>query len=130
MLKRIPIVVGCAIATTTATGSLAAPPSFAKDIVPIFRANCTACHMASDEPETFSLAPSSAYAELQKQSFESGLARVQPGKPEQSYLVHKLRGTQAKVGGKGEQMPLGGAPLPAEAVAKITDWIAAGAPNN
>ena len=49
----------------------------------------------------------------------SGLA-VEPGKPAESLLIKKLKGTA------GERMPLKRPPLPAESIAKIEKWIAEG----
>ena len=51
------------------------------------------------------------------------LLRVEPGNPDDSYLVQKIEGT-ASVGG---QMPLGGPELSDEAIAAIRQWIADGA---
>jgi hypothetical protein len=59
-----------------------------------------------------------------------GMMRVLPFKPDSSYLVHKIQGTQATVGGSGGRMPLGGTPLSAEQITLIRAWIAAGAKNN
>lgn len=52
------------------------------------------------------------------------LFRVEPGHPDDSYLVHKLEGTQAV----GERMPQGQSPLSPETIAVIRQWIADGAP--
>jgi hypothetical protein len=38
-------------------------------------------------------------------STQSPLLRVYPGRPSQSYLWHKMLGTQGTVGGSGERMP-------------------------
>ncbi len=58
------------------------------------------------------------------------MMRVRPGQPDQSYLVHKIQGTQASAGGTGNRMPLGGTPLTQAQIDTIRDRIAAGAPNN
>ena len=55
------------------------------------------------------------------------LSYVEPGEPENSYLVHKLRGTQASVGGAGSPMPLGG-DLSEAQIVTIEAWIEDGAP--
>ncbi len=52
------------------------------------------------------------------------LLRVNPGNPDQSYIVQKIQGTAA-VGGR---MPLGQAALPQDRIDLIRSWIAAGAP--
>jgi hypothetical protein len=55
---------------------------------------------------------------------EPPLGRVQPGNPNDSYLIHKLEGTQ-NVGGR---MPLGGTPLSTADIAVVRQWILNGAP--
>jgi hypothetical protein len=51
------------------------------------------------------------------------LKRIDPGNPDGSYLLQKVRGT-----GANGQMPLSGAPLSAAQIQLIVDWINAGAP--
>jgi hypothetical protein len=53
---------------------------------------------------------------------------VEPGNPEGSYLIYKLAGTHAGVGGMGQQMPRGRDPLDDDVQERITLWIAQGAP--
>jgi hypothetical protein len=57
---------------------------------------------------------------------------VEPGRPEKSYLVNKLRGTQSSVGGLAERMPppTAGEPLTEEEILSIEAWISSGAPND
>jgi hypothetical protein len=52
--------------------------------------------------------------------------RVEPGDPDNSYLIHKLEGTQTV----GTQMPQGGPFLNQATIDMIRDWISDGAPNN
>lgn len=52
------------------------------------------------------------------------LRRVEPGSPDTSYLIDKLEGTQTS----GDRMPQGQAPLSADTIAVIRQWIADGAP--
>jgi hypothetical protein len=59
-----------------------------------------------------------------------GLAVVEPGDPQASYLVHKLRGTAASVGGFGNPMPPSDEPLTEAQILAIEAWIASGAPND
>jgi hypothetical protein len=47
------------------------------------------------------------------------------GDPENSYLVHKLRGQRIV----GERMPLGRTPLPDSLIEAVGAWISAGAPD-
>jgi len=54
------------------------------------------------------------------------LDRVEPGDPDNSYLIHKLEGTQSV----GTRMPQGGPFLDQATIDMIRQWIADGAPNN
>jgi mono/diheme cytochrome c family protein len=102
--------------------------SFTRDIVPILKSRCVACHMSGDEQGALALAPKLAYDSLVNvPSTESALPRVKPGAPEESYLVLKLEGTHLTRGGKGVQMPMGSSPLSRETLDRIRAWIAAGA---
>lgn len=124
------------IALPLALGALSAahaaePVSFAKDIVPVLKTRCVMCHLTGQEPGNMKLAPKAAYATLVGvKATETALNRVEPGKPDDSYLVRKLEGTHVAAGGTGERMPTGGAPLPPEQMAAIRAWIAQGAQNN
>ena len=51
------------------------------------------------------------------------MLRVEPGNPDDSYLIQKIEGTAA-VGGR---MPLGGQALPPDTIAAIRQWITDGA---
>lgn len=105
--------------------------SFERDIVPVLRDNCASCHLTGQEPGGMKLHPRGAYASLvDVPSAESPLARVKPGKPGESYLMHKLDGTHLDVGGQGERMPFGFPPLADEVRTRIRAWIAAGARKN
>lgn len=55
---------------------------------------------------------------------------VEPGKPDVSYGLHKLKGNQASVGGKGGAMPFGEPRAARERVDALERWIGNGAPNN
>lgn len=114
-----------------ATSSAAEPVSFARDLVPVFRSSCAACHLTGQEGGKLKLFPAAAYASLVNvPATTSGLLRVKPGAPEHSYLLKKLDGTHLDAGGEGVRMPFGAAPLAPEIVLKIRAWIQAGAPNN
>lgn len=114
-----------------ATGAQADLVSFAGEIVPTLRAQCATCHMTGEEPGGMKLYPSAAYQSLvQVPSVSSPLLRVAPGKPQDSYLLHKLQGTHLEVSGAGVQMPFGQPPLSEETLRLIRQWIEQGAPNN
>jgi hypothetical protein len=105
--------------------------SFKKDLQPVFTANCVVCHQGSQAPGGLSLEPGVAYRNLVKApSTESSLSRVDPGAPDKSYLLNKLQGTQAQVGGSGAQMPYGASPLSSAQIGLLQQWVSAGAPDN
>ena len=53
---------------------------------------------------------------------------IDPGNPDHSYAVLKIRGTASGVGGVATRMPLNARPLSDEDQAIIESWILAGAP--
>jgi hypothetical protein len=107
---------------------------FARDVQPIFTDNCalSGCHAGTSPQQGQNLSQGLAYQSIVNvpANERAGMMRVQPFVPDSSYLVHKIQGTQAGVGGSGGQMPLGGAPLSQSQVDVIRAWIAAGAKNN
>jgi len=105
------------------------PVSFEADVQPIFDENCVTCHQSSGAPQGLVLEDGKSWHSLlHGRSAESKLALVAPGRPDESYLFHKLAGTQTRTG-SGAQMPPGD-PLAPDKVAIVQRWIAAGAPNN
>ena len=111
-------------AAAAAAGSV-----FQTEIAPLLASNCATCHLTGEEAGNISLIPDKAIASLVNVPAKGapGQVRVVPGDPDNSYLIHKLEGTHVKVGGSGTQMPMGAAPLPAEQIAKIRQWIKDGA---
>jgi hypothetical protein len=91
--------------------------SFARDIAPVLAANCTNCHGTMRPRENFSLINFTA---LLKGG--DGGPPIVPGKPEESLIVKKLKGT-----GGGQRMPVGRDPLSTDVMAKIEKWILEGA---
>jgi hypothetical protein len=89
---------------------------------------CTVCHAGAAAPTGLRLDEGSSYGLLvgvaSRES--SGTLRVAPGRPDDSYLIHKLEGRAAV----GARMPLGGPFLDDATVAVIREWIARGAQNN
>lgn len=120
------LLLACAAAQSADT------PSFRNDIQPLLNAQCVFCHVTGAENGGLNLGGRKAYGALTSPSTESALARVAPGNPDRSYLVHKLRGTQLTVGGSGLRMPMTDPPTPIDArqLDLIVKWIAAGAPDN
>jgi OmcA/MtrC family decaheme c-type cytochrome len=62
-------------------------------------------------------------------SGQASMSLVEPGAPEASYLVYKLRGDATSAGGSGLPMPTDGL-LDAADIAAIEAWILNGAPND
>ena len=93
----------------------------------VFTPICTQCHIGANAPQSLRLDAANSYALLVgvPSNEVPGLMRVNPGNPDQSYIVQKISGTAA-VGGR---MPLGQAPLPQDRIDLIRSWIAAGAPS-
>jgi hypothetical protein len=104
-------------------------PTFSSIAQTILVPSCatSACHGGSSPNNTPALDADLAYAQLVGvPSTQSSLNLVEPGHPEQSYLVVKLRGTMSAYGGWGEQMPVG-SPLSEEDLSAIEAWITNGA---
>ncbi len=91
--------------------------SFANDLAPVFVKHCVGCHGLGRRPS----------GRLDLNTFQ-GLLRggesgppVVPGKPAESMLIKKLKGT-----GGGQQMPARADPLPDNVIAMIEKWIEEG----
>ena len=98
------------------------------DIQPIWDQSCTSgCHPGNDS--MLSLEPDYAWKTMVGiPSVEVPLMdRVEPGEPDQSYLVHKIEDTHLSVGGMGFAMPNFSDLLAEEELELVRDWIAQGA---
>lgn len=104
------------------------------DVQPIFTANCalSGCHAGAAPQLGQNLSAGNAYTSIVNVASVEvpSLLRVEPGDPDNSYLVHKIEGTAASVGGVDTRMPLGNPPLSASEIATIRAWIEEGALNN
>ena len=91
----------------------------------VFTPICTTCHAGAAAPNGLRLEEGMSHAMLVNvPSLEvPALLRVEPGNPDDSYLIQKIEGTAA-VGGR---MPLGGDALPPDTIAAIRQWITDGA---
>lgn len=91
----------------------------------VFTPVCTACHAGAAAPAGLRLDAASSFTMLVDVPSREvpSLKRVAPGKPDDSYLIHKLEGHAAV----GARMPLGGPYLDAKTIATIRQWIAEGA---
>src|SRR5689334_8850525 len=92
----------------------------------VFTPICTQCHIGANAPQGLRLDAANSYAMLVNVNSNEvpSLLRVDPGNPDQSYIVQKIQGNAAV----GARMPRGQAPLPQDRIDLIRSWIAAGAP--
>jgi len=146
----VPVQPGCpvpppTISTSTTTTSTTMPSgsttttlpwTFAAQVQPLLGSRCGACHGGSGTPQYAGLMnlddPSQAYGEIVNvPSMElPTMDRVEPSDPDNSYLLHKVEGTQGTVGGSGSRMPLGGPYLSTDELDGIRGWIEDGALDN
>ena len=100
----------------------------------VLASECSPCHTGAPgdppaDPITVFDEPELAYDALvdYPAAQAPGLNRVEPGDSENSYLIHKLRGSHGDAGGGGERMPFGGPYLDDDVIDAIAEWIDAGA---
>ncbi|HTT65756.1 MAG TPA: c-type cytochrome domain-containing protein [Bryobacteraceae bacterium] len=91
-------------------------PSFAKDVVPIFAANCAGCHASNVTMGSLDL---DTFAGIQKGGHSGPV--IVPGKSGESLLYLRITGKLTPA------MPLNGKRLPDAAIEVIRRWIDAGA---
>ncbi|GAB4318931.1 MAG: hypothetical protein Kow0074_08410 [Candidatus Zixiibacteriota bacterium] len=103
--------------------------SFATQVLPIFTATCavSGCHNAATAQEGLVLDAGNAYDNIVDiaSSQNPSIKRVNPGDPDNSYLVMKIEGTAP-----GDRMPRGRPALSAAQIQLIRDWIEQGALDN
>lgn len=104
-------------------------PTFTNIQRNVFDARCVECHSGVAPPEGLRLDAQNSYADLVNAASteEPDLLRVNPGSPDDSYLIRKLEGGPGIIGG---QMPLDRTPLDQRTIQVIRLWIAQGAPQN
>jgi len=104
------------------------PPTYTNDLHPnLFLVECTPCHVDGNAGGGLNL---DLYGKIvNRQSNDvPAMDRVEPFDPDNSYLWHKLNGTQLAVGGAGQREPRDGPPfLTVEQMALVEDWINTGA---
>ncbi len=109
--------------------------SHAADVQPIWDAHCVdACHEEGGQWGFLLDMSGDAYGVLVDKPSPSymSLTLVVPGEPNESFVWHKIMGTQASVGGGGVQMPsarpmMEPTVLSQEELDTIEQWIAGGA---
>ena len=121
----------------TACGESGVEPgevSFSQQVQPILTDRCAfgGCHASTSPAAEQSLAEGLAYVNVYNVPSQElpSMDRVEPGDPDQSYLVHKIQGTHLDVGGTGLRMPRGQEPLSQDQINLIRAWIQQGARNN
>lgn len=128
------LVVSCAITACEDSGLEPGEVSFSEQIQPLLTDRCAfgGCHASTSPAANQSLAEGLAYMNTVNVPSEElpSMDRVEPGDPDQSYLVHKVQGTHLDVGGSGLRMPRGLEPLSDDQITRIRTWIQQGARNN
>jgi hypothetical protein len=106
--------------------------TFSRIQAEILTPNCAkaGCHDAASASAGMVLAAGVSYGQIvnRPSTERSTLDRIEPGDPNRSYLIKKLRGDSDIT---GDRMPLdrpGG--LPQEQIDGIIAWVRAGAPND
>lgn len=106
---------------------------YTSTIQPIFNARCTSCHSGSSPPQGLNLSAGVSFGMLVNVNSNElpSMKRIKPNDVPNSYLVHKVEGTQLSVGGSGSRMPQGcsgSSCLTATQINDIKAWVNAGAP--
>ena len=129
MTRKETIVVALAVASAAALAARAGtPPSYAKDVEPIFIKHCAECHGGDSPKKGLDLSKDKGYANLlQHKSQEEPLMQfVKAGDPAASYLWLKVSHTSTE--GRGMPRTLFGAKkLPQDQLDLVKDWIVQGA---
>jgi hypothetical protein len=101
-------------------------PTFESIQTGVFDQLCISCHIGATAPGGgLRLDDANAFALLVGVSSTQNpaLLRIDPGNPDDSYLIDKLEGTQTT----GGRMPLGGTAIPQADIDVIRQWISDGA---
>lgn len=127
------LIVGCEHADPLSDNGGGEPGTTLSEIqTTIFSTTCavSGCHDGSgnDLPGSMDLRSGQAYASIVgvPSARRPELNRVEPGDPDNSYLIHKLENAPGII---GSPMPPTG-PLSTEQIAMIREWIAEGAEDN
>jgi hypothetical protein len=109
---------------------------FQSTVQPIFgfqrleaRGKCVLCHYPGTDNNLDLTDPFGPNGLLQRARLRAELQRVQPGDPERSLLVLKVRARDG-ANGSGAPMPFSYSPLRPEEIAIVRQWIVEGAVND
>jgi hypothetical protein len=117
---------------SSSSSSSGGPSVVFSEVQPIFVNSCTYgdCHSTTSRKAGLDLSATQAFDKLvnvESLQCDDGRKRVEPGQPDKSYLIDKLKGMRLCF---GERMPAGDGPMKAADLKKITDWVASGAREN
>lgn len=101
---------------------------FSTDIEPVLTTTCGGCHGGSGGSGSLSFIEDWDSLVYVNSNDVGTMFLIDPFDSTLSYLQHKIDGTQATVGGSGQQMPRGSGSLTAGEITMIEDWINEGAP--
>lgn len=109
-------------------GNIPLGPNFDSIQANVFTPTCavSGCHVGAAAPQGLNLSEGFSYALLVDIASNEvpGILRVEPGNPDNSYLIQKVEGTAAA----GGRMPLNGPPyLPQSTIDVMRQWITDGA---
>jgi mono/diheme cytochrome c family protein len=116
MARPALIILACLIGAAAARG---AEVDYLREVKPLLRAHCYACHGALRQEAGLRLDT----AELLKKGGKSGPALLAGERPGESPLVRRITSTDPAT-----RMPREGQPLTAEQIAVLTAWASQGAP--
>ena len=100
--------------------------SYSDEVFPILQEHCTRCHGAQEPDADLNLFSTGIEGLVDAPANQSDLPLVTAGNSLNSYLFHKINGTQSLAGGSGTQMPIGN-PMPDAQIELIRQWIDDGA---
>jgi len=139
MARLLPLLFAPLLFALLTTGCEHADPLGANETAPtlstiqatIFNTSCavSGSHRGDNAPLGLDLSAGNAHSNLVNVNSEEvpNLLRVDPGNPDDSYLVMKIEGAPGIAGGR---MPLGRPPLSDAQIQRIRAWIEDGAPAN
>ncbi|MBI82088.1 MAG: hypothetical protein CMJ81_02740 [Planctomycetaceae bacterium] len=112
----VPVDLGQAGQVPTQRASGQESVRFSVELAPVLASRCDRCHGNANPRNRFSV---STFARLWAGG--SSGPPVRPGRPEESLLIAKLKGSAP-----GQRMPAGQNPLPVEVIRKFETWISEG----
>lgn len=123
------LVFACATETDSGGDEEALAPTLQNVQAEVFNSSCafSGCHQGAGSSGNLALEDGAAFANLVGIASDGvpTATRVVPADPDASYLILKLEAGEGIV---GDQMP--SAPLDAERIQLVRDWIAQGAQDN